>query len=80
MPHVDCVSFPAASKHDDHCRRGGKFSHSLGTPHSNRFGPITTLIHQDATLELRVRTVKYFKDMWQVGHFLEKAAIRNISR
>ena len=22
LPHVDCVSFPAASKHDDHCRRG----------------------------------------------------------
>ena len=24
LPHVDCVSFPAASKHDDHCRRGWK--------------------------------------------------------
>ena len=24
LPHVDCVSFPAASKHDDHCRRGCK--------------------------------------------------------
>ena len=57
-----------------------KFSDSLGTPNSNRFGPITTLIHQDATLELRVRTVKYFKDMWQVGHFLEEAAFKNISR
>ena len=37
-------------------------------------------MHQDATLELRVRTVKYFKDMWQVGHFLEEAAFKNISR
>ena len=55
-------------------------SHSLGTPHSNRFGRIPTWMHQDATLELRVRTVKYFKDMWQVGHFLEEAAFRNISR
>ena len=27
---------------------------------------------EDATLELRVRTVKYFKDMWQVGLILEK--------
>ena len=44
------------------------------------FGPIPTLMHQDATLELRVRTVKYFKDMWQVGHFLEEAAIKNIYR
>lgn len=27
----------------------------------------TRTSHQDATLELRVRTVKYFKDMWQVS-------------
>ena len=27
---------------------------------------------KDATLELRVRTVKYFKDMWQVFETLTK--------
>ena len=27
---------------------------------------LSFLVQQDATLELRVRTVKYFKDMWQV--------------
>ena len=51
-------------------------SHSLGTPHSNRFGRIPTWMHQDATLELRVRTVKYFKDMWQVENFPEEPSFK----
>ena len=32
--------------------------------------------HQDATLELRVRTVKYFKDMWQVENFPEEPSFK----
>ena len=31
LPHVDCVSFPAASKHDDHCRRGCKIPIAMAT-------------------------------------------------
>merc|ERR1711874_351766 len=41
------------------------------------------VVDEDATLELRVRTVKYFKDMWQVhsslNEQLSEEEIRKIS-
>ena len=44
---------------------------------------MTMTMMQDATLELRVRTVKYFKDMWNVhaslNEDLSEAEMRKLS-
>ena len=68
VPHVDRVCIPAAPKHHDYRWRGENFSWYYFSSFERLFcSKLMFSCTKDATLELRVRTVKYFKDMWQVS-------------